>query len=239
MGQTDAGGGKKKKMKERARRKGRKEGRKEGGVAICLLGPGIGFGFRSPAGRTDGGWRACGGASGPAARRAAAAAIIERGIHAFLPRCTPTSTPTYGRCRLFCPAAAVITSTRVAGGRTVVLLLRRPTDRAAPKDAIRHFLHGRAGNSKKSVARRWRWAARLERKKMADVQMVTNGFLKGAGEGRRSSRAKKKSLSRSLVASDRPSIRPSVPCPPLLSLARPSLPRPSICRSLNRRPRGQ
>ena len=135
MGQTDAGGGKKKKMKERARRKGRKEGRKEGGVAICLLGPGIGFGFRSPAGRTDGGWRACGGASGPAARRAAAAAIIERGIHAFLPRCTPTSTPTYGRCRLFCPAAAVITSTRVAGGRTVVLLLRRPTDRAAPKGA--------------------------------------------------------------------------------------------------------
>ena len=93
MGQTDAGGGKKK-MKERARRKGRKEG----GVAICLLGPGIGFGFRSPAGRTDGGWRACGGASGPAARRAAAAAIIERGIHAFLPRCTPTLTPTYGRC---------------------------------------------------------------------------------------------------------------------------------------------
>ena len=66
-------------------------------MAICLLGPGIGFGFRSPAGRTDGGWRACGGASGPAARRAAAAAIIERGIHAFLPRCTPTLTPTYVR----------------------------------------------------------------------------------------------------------------------------------------------
>ena len=38
-------------------------------------------------------------------------------------------------------------------------------------------------------------AARAE--KMADVQMVTNGFLKGASEGGRSSRAKKKSLSRS------------------------------------------
>ena len=36
MGQTDAGGGKKKKkMKERARRKGRKEGRKEEWQFVC------------------------------------------------------------------------------------------------------------------------------------------------------------------------------------------------------------
>ena len=32
MGQTDAGGGKKKKMKERARRKGRKEGGRSGNL---------------------------------------------------------------------------------------------------------------------------------------------------------------------------------------------------------------
>ena len=82
MGQTDAGGGKKKKMKERARRKGRKEGRRSGNL-FARTRNWFWFSF---SGWTDG---------GPAARRAAAAAIIERGIHAFLPRCTPTSTPTY------------------------------------------------------------------------------------------------------------------------------------------------
>ena len=42
-------------------------------------------------------------------------------------------------------------------------------------------------------------AVRPEREKMADVQMVTNGFSKGTIEGGRSSGAKKKSLSRSCI----------------------------------------
>ena len=169
-------------------------------------------------------------------RAAAAAAKIERGILAFLPRCTRT-TPTYALYKFGFLPPRRCHYTHSQGGRhrqpsiSLLSFCTTTTDRAATRRCSRPTRGvRRCWASQTEKAARGDEDGQRERETMGDMNMVTNGFSRGEREEQEG-----KNLCFA-VASNRP--RRSVHSSSSSLKTRPSLV-PPICRSLNRRPRGQ